>query len=353
MKTTRWKHEMELRGTAGQSLGRHVCEPDLEPAREAIRLDALRDGAAFDIPSSGFGSGPLWEQSRGEPYLAGIRVSHGGRECIVAAEACFDDAARGISAMLRDLGQIAVEERVDFEVLAFPDETPPATVKARFQIEDLPSTPVTRKVDLAAWTASSTAVDEDTNPQLPVFIPGQVIDELHARSLAADGIETGSILVGHLCRDRATGALAALVTAQLPAEGTTGDATRLKFTPATWEAAMTAVRGRGLGEMMMGTSHSHPARAWCAKCPPERQRACAFAQPFVSPEDRILHRSVFVRAWCVSLVVVDAVGGVRNGLFGWQHGALVRRGYRLLNNGEGGIFPDSSHSTKSSHAKKN
>lgn len=342
-----------MRCAVGQSLGRHACEPDLEPGCEALRLEALRSGAAFDIPSSAFESGPVWAESRGEPYLAGVRVAHKGRECIVAAEACFDDAARGISARLRDIAQLGEDERVEFEVVAFPDETPLATVKARFQIEDLPSNPVIREADLAAWTACSTPVDEDTDPQFLVFIPRQVIDELHLRSLAADGIETGSILIGHLCRDRATGVLATVITAQVPAEGTTGDATRLKFTPATWEAAMTAVRGRGLGEMMMGSAHSHPAKIWCRRCSVTRQLTCPYSQPFLSQEDKILHRAVFARAWTVSLVVVDAADGVRHGLFGWQDGALVRRGYRLLNHGEGGIFPDSSHSTKSSHAKKN
>lgn len=343
---------MDLRGSGGQSLGRHVCEPDIEPACEAIRFQALRNGEAFDIPSSAFESIPIWEETRGEPHIAGIRVSYCGTECVASATSCFDDAARGVSARLLDLGQISEDERVQYEVVAFPEEAPRATVKARFQIEDLPSTPDIREVDIAALSARSTPVDEDPDSHLQVFIPGHVIDELYANALAANGIENGSILIGHLCRDPLTRALATVITAQMPAEATEGDATRLKFTAATWEAGVASARGRGRGEIMLGTSHSHPARYWCAKCTLEKQRDCSLAQPFLSPSDKILHRTVFTRPWTVSLVVVDAADGVRHGLFGWHNGELLRRAYRLLDGASAEIFRESFNSINSSNATK-
>lgn len=350
MKTKHWKYRVELRKQDGQPLGLHACEPDIEPACESIRLDALRDGECGDVPSSSFQLDPSWDGSRGAPYLAGIRVAHAGRECVASTRSCFEDAARAIRATLQDLGQVGANEEVDYEVQALPDEPPRRSACADFQIEELPSMPPICAADVATMFERSTPVGDVANSHLPLFIPRRVIDELHFRSVAANGIETGSILLGRLCRDRATRALAAVITAQIPAEATESDATRLKFTSATWGAGMAAAIARGSCELMLGTSHSHPARAWCAKCPEERQRVCKLAQPFLSPEDRILHRTVFARGWCVSLVVVDAADGVRHGLFGWHRGELVGRGYHRLDHAADESLPDFFDSTEPSHA---
>ena len=352
MKTKRWKYCIELRRQGGLALGLHACEPDIEPACEAIRLDALRDGANGDVPSSSFRHHPVWDGSRGAPYLAGIRVAHAGRECIASTRSCFEDAARKISATLRDLGQVGADEELDYEIQALPDAPPRRAARAAFQLEELPSMPPLCEADVAAMFERSIPVGGVANSHLPIFIPRRVIAELNSRSVAADGIETGSILLGRLCRDRATRALAAVITAQIPAESTEGDATRLKFTAATWEAGMAAAHERGLDEKMIGTCHSHPSRAWCrrAGCTAEMQRVCKLAQPFLSTEDRILHRSVFVRGWSVSLVVVDATDGVRHGLFGWHRGELVSRGYHLLDADVGEVLPKFFNTTIPSHA---
>ena len=98
-------------------------------------------------------------------------------------------------------------------------------------------------------------VDAD---DMPVFIPQRVLDEAAALTRAADGRETGGVLIGRLHRDAALPEIFAEVTAQIPAEHTQGTAAKLTFTAETWSAASAAIRLRSQGEVYLGYWHSPP-----------------------------------------------------------------------------------------------
>ena len=83
---------------------------------------------------------------------------------------------------------------------------------------------------------------------------------------------------------------------------------------------------------MLGWWHSHPVKAWCKSCPVERQQVCTFRDGFLSAEDRLLHRTVFPRAYSFALVLSDVADlGVTYRAFGWRAGILQPRGFHLLN----------------------
>ena len=67
---------------------------------------------------------------------------------------------------------------------------------------------------------------------MPVFVSRRVLDEAAERTHAEEGSETGGILIGKLWRDADAGEIFAEVTAQIPAEHTSGSNVKLTFTPA-------------------------------------------------------------------------------------------------------------------------
>ena len=76
---------------------------------------------------------------------------------------------------------------------------------------------------------------------------------------------------------------------------------------------------------MVGWWHSHPVLEWCKDCAPEKRAQCALAQGFLSEDDRLLHRTVFPRAYSVALVVNDLESGPTFSLFGWSRGLIAAR----------------------------
>jgi hypothetical protein len=168
-----------------------------------------------------------------------------------------------------------------------------------------------------------------------VFVPRRVLMEAEAQARAGGDVETGGVLLGRLHRDAAAeaapGDLFLEVTAQLPAEHTVSQATRLTFTPATWAAAAAALALRGLAESVVGWWHFHPDFCRLRGCPPERRRSCAASSAFFSSEDVHLHATCFGAAHHVALLLSD---GIRDGLswslYGWSHGMVAARGFHVL-----------------------
>jgi hypothetical protein len=119
----------------------------------------------------------------------------------------------------------------------------------------------------------------------------------------------------------------------VPARHTVGDAVKLTFTSDTWTDVRAAVALRRADELLLGWWHSHPAHAWCKACPVERQRVCQLATGFLSAEDKALHRAMFPWAYTQALVVTHSAAGLETKLFGWRHGALHERGFRLRQEG--------------------
>jgi hypothetical protein len=91
-----------------------------------------------------------------------------------------------------------------------------------------------------------------------------------------------------------------------------------------------ALELRTLGESMLGWWHSHPVREWCKNCPEEKRKQCSLARGFLSEDDRLLHRTVFPRAYSLALLVNDIDGGPTFSLFGWSGGAIEARDFHRI-----------------------
>jgi hypothetical protein len=171
---------------------------------------------------------------------------------------------------------------------------------------------------------------EEDSADIPVFIPQRVLDEVESLTRAAGSMETGGILIGHLYHDPSLPDIAVVVTAQIPAQHTESQTTKLTFTAETWTSVQAALDLRRSGELMVGWFHSHPSFAFCKpECTPERRAKCALQKPFLSAEDLLLHRAVFPKAWQLALLCNHADAGLEHVLFGWRQGLIKRRSFTI------------------------
>lgn len=309
-------------------------EVDWEPAREAVRLQALQDGcpaeAAFTLECA---VEPCWHPSRGQPYLGGFRVRAAAAD--TSAEfglAYFRELTQGVTRRLVAEGVLQKGDLIRCLPLAFPQaEDPEATRLPRLG----------RQTPPRLWLGSAslaellgrTGAPAGAGPAagFPVFLPGEVLDEVAELTLAAEARETGGVLIGRLHRDESAATLFAQVTAQIPARHTEANATKLSFTAATWTEVQAALELRTQSESMLGWWHSHPVREWCKNCPEEKRRQCSLARGFLSEEDRRLHRTVFPRAYSLALLVNDVEwDGPTFSLFGWSDGLLEPREFHRI-----------------------
>ena len=368
---TRYRYAILMFDGENASLGQVPIKPDWEPALEWARLQALRrhgrgpaggatarDGAAPG-PAPATAIEPLWHED-GAPYIRGFQVREvaangDGEPCELSLRYFHDDAAAAAKQWMED-GKLERGASYRYAACAFPSEPeseqsiverrPEHSVversTARFVVEELPARPPLIESSLAdllrgtepidAGEEQRDAADSPASPlegPLPaVLLPARVLEEAADLARAAEGVETGGLLIGRLHHDPGAGELLVEITAQLPARHTSGDATKLTFTAGTWTDARATLELRGKDEIMLGWWHSHPVRQWCGKCPLDRQRDCALARGFLSADDRALHRAIFPSAYSVALLASDvAFDDVSFSLFGWRQGRIERRGF--------------------------
>ena len=336
-----YRFVMELRKRDGTPLGQVPVAADWEPAWEAARFLALRR-----FPRAAIGADavaelrPAWHEKLGQPYICAVEVAlqvpaAGDLSCRVP-NSYFKSLAVNASAPLVQKGTLEAGEHFDYLVTAFP--SPPAArggaqPRARFEIEEVP-TPLPLKSSLLEdFNARSIAAGERHEEDIPVFFPQLVLAEADQLTRDAAGVETASVLIGHMHRDRTGGELFLEVTAQIPARNSQGTATKVTFGPETWNAVQAAVALRGENEQWMGWFHSHPASAWCsAKCPPEERARCPLQRSFFSADDCDVHRTVFSKAFHIALLVTNTDAGLQRALFSWRNGVIVQRGFHIIGN---------------------
>jgi hypothetical protein len=320
----------------GSTVGSASVTVDWDPAVESARFDHTRRGV-LPLDAEGAASiEPLWDRTEGEPYLRGFRVAHdgGGRKAATDfPSSYFSEAAAQTAAEFVKRGKLEAGDTYLFQAVAFAGNGA-AKPSAGLVLEVVEQKPAlefveSRLDDLRRRSSPAGVVDAD---DMPVFIPPRVLEEAAVLTRAAEGRETGGVLIGRLHHDPALPEILAEVSAQIPAEHTQGTAAKLTFTAATWSAASDAIRLRNRAEIFLGYWHSHPVREWCRgkECTPEKQKTCQLARDFFSEDDRAVMRAAFSRAHSLGLVVNDAPAGLTYSLFGWRGGKIHPRGFYIL-----------------------
>lgn len=317
---------------------------DWEPAKEAALLDAMRRGIA--VPGAA-GSGctiePRWDAEAGKPYIDGITARLPGidAEGICPMNLYFSGAAKILASGLVEEGTLQKGDVYHYKVAAYPvaGENPgdPAAPREddRFAVEAIEvAPPILEGVSLEEAAEGATILMDARHAEpadMPVYLPQRVLDEAVEQTGVVEGVETGGILIGNLYRSSAGGDLGIVISAQIPATETQQGATSLTFTPDTWAAVDGALKLRGGEEIMLGWWHSHPARAWCgAECPIENRLKCSLQRSFFSDDDKLLHRTIFPKAWSMGLLVTNADAGMKFSLWAWRDGAVQRRSFSIL-----------------------
>jgi proteasome lid subunit RPN8/RPN11 len=323
---------MEVRRPDGELLSRASFHPDWEPALECTRLAGLRvSGMCPDRVDPEPRLELVWHRT-GQPLVEGFRIHMAQRDARWAEDFAsgeyFADIARSVVAHGLEERHLDTE-LVHFSVSAYDAQAEHAVPPLGFTTAERPQPWVIRDRAFPHAVARSEACGDTRASDTEVVIPADLLDEVCAIAHKAGKREKGGIHIGHLCRDESPRHVGVEVTAHVPARHTVADCIKLTFTSATWTDVRAAVTLRQADEILVGWWHSHPARAWCADCPIERQRVCRFATGFMSLDDRALHRAIFPSAYTTALVVTDSIAGLDTRLFGWRRGVLEPRGYRI------------------------
>lgn len=327
----RWAVEILHRD--GTRVGQKVVEPDFAPLLECARLTYLRRhgpsaAADYDRPVE---VTPVWSATLGEPYVGSLSMTIAGENVEDAGRTSIFRAAAGdVASQFVESGELAEGSTFVYLVMAYPGSDPDLNSSAsrRFQISSLSvRVPVTDGL----WQPVGGVAGVSDPGGCGVIVPQRLLDEVAELTVARRGVETGGVLLGRLRWDREMKDLFIEITEQVHARSAIGDEKRLQFTADCWAEIHATVALRRRGESIVGWWHSHPAQSWCGECPRERQEVCALQAGFLSEHDKTLHRTVFPRAFTTALVATDsALGDVRFSMFGWQGGALEKRGYHAV-----------------------
>jgi hypothetical protein len=320
----------------GSCVGTVPARRDWEPVHEWTRFHFQRRG---ELRLDGNGDAsvvPLWDRTLGEPYCRGYRVeiAREGQRAVTAdfPNAHFGDLASAAASLYVQSGQLREGESYSYLVVAYPAPAERPEPGGLAVTNASPGVPV-REGSLQTLAARAKPAGVIDGDDMPVFVPREVLRQAAERTSAERGTETGGILIGTLWRDAAAGEIFAEVTAQIPAEHTSGTQVKLTFTAQTWAAADAALRLRGRGECYLGYWHSHPVREWCKarECTVEKQKSCHLAKNFFSADDVAVMRAAFPRAYSIAIVANDtAFTDLTFSMFGNREGLLQPRGYRVL-----------------------
>jgi proteasome lid subunit RPN8/RPN11 len=334
---------MDLRKRDGTPLGQIPVAADWEPAWEAARFLAIRR-----FPRAAIGANavaevrPAWHEDLGPPYVSAVDVAlhvpGAGKLSCRVPNSFFKSLASDASVPLVKKGSLQAGEHFNYLISAFP--SPPAVrdvaqLRARFEIEEVP-TPLPLKSSLLDdFSARSFPAGEQNEEDIPVFVHQHVLAEADQLTRDAAAVETASVLIGHMHRDTSGGDLFLEVTAQIPARNSQATALKVTFGPETWNAVQSALALRSGNEQWVGWFHSHPAASWCnPDCPPENRAKCPMQRSFFSADDCDVHRTVFFKAFHIALLVTNTDAGLEHALFSWRNGVIVQRGFQILKNEE-------------------
>jgi hypothetical protein len=335
-----FRYVLELfRRESNVSLKRVPVQADWVPVVEDLTFSLVRRGLLADY------SRPL--EVRIEPELmkrtfepvvrrvrATARLDSERVESIVVPIEYFRPLARRAADKLMESGLLQPGDLFEYRVLAYK-QGPAAPRPLRFVMENTPAPIAIMQASAEDLLDRAIQFGDPEGDQVRVFVHWQVLEQVSVRTRQAGELETGGVLIGYVHRDPASAEIFIEITAQIPADARS-ELTRLSFTPDTWSHVHSAVQARGGGEIWLGWWHSHSFFKHRDEKRPgevqtEDQAAKQSAIPFLSSEDRLLHRTVFPRAYSVALLITDSpTNGMSWGLFGWQSTDIARRSFHVI-----------------------
>lgn len=332
---------LELRKGDGSPLRQVPVAADWEPAWEAVRFLALRKFPHATIGAEARAELRVsWDERKGQPYVGALEVAlavpNGGELSCRLPKSFFKTLATEASRPLVEKGLLQSAERFHYLITAFPAALPERRTsksKAGLEIEEVAVPVPVRASWLTEFSSRSVPAGEQNEADIPVFLPEHILAEADQLTQRAGGLETASVLLGHLHRDRENGELFLEVTAQIPTRNSEATATKISFGPETWNAVHQALALRQGNEQWVGWFHSHPAFAWCgSQCSPADRAQCPLQRSFFSADDCDVQRTVFSRAFHIALLVTHTDAGLQHALFSWRDGAITQRGFHILGN---------------------
>jgi hypothetical protein len=248
----------------------------------------------------------------------------------IFATTYFRSQAQAAARRFVDSGELKQGEEFEYCVLAIPRQ-PGAQAPPRFSLTQREIPLPIKPASLERLMGKALLFGTENAHDLPVFFHWRVLEEASILTRKAGAMETGGVLIGHVCRDADLPELFLEITALIPARAK-GELTRLSFTPDTWTDVQAAVDRRNRDGIWLGWFHSHSFyRQRQEKIEAQDASARPAATPFLSDEDRRLHRICFARAFGIALLVTDSPqSGMSWTTFGWRSGVLARRAYHVL-----------------------
>jgi len=335
MLTFPYRFSITLLGEDGTILGTVAAECDWEPIHEWTRLHFQRRGLlSARVEDENASILPLWEPASGQPLCRGLRlqIEQPGWPPVASdfPNTLFKDRAGALASVLVEQNKLRAGDVCSYIVAAHPAGE--IREAGRLVVKDSsPSLPLQDgSIDEFLVRANPFGILDVED--IPVFVASSVLKEAAEQTRQQQGTETGGILIGRLWCDARAAEIFAEVSAQIPAECTSGTSVRLTFTPETWTAAAATLRSRGRGEVFLGYWHSHPVREWCIgkSCTAEAQKSCVYARDFFSADDKAVMRTAFPRAWCVAIVANDTAFGLSFSMFGNRRGTTQARGFYVF-----------------------
>ncbi len=257
-------------------------------------------------------------------------------------------AARGAARLLQT-GGLQPNQDYYYEIVARPAGTagpdaaePSPDVGGSFTIQHVPLDYL--EYPLPPLLAQADAVGP-VGGWSPVFYSHDLFiraDGFSRRGAASDPPEeSGAVILGIPCSCPETGEFFIVATDVLEMEDTAQSTYSLSLSGRSWGRIQAAVKTRqaqpgGSQKRITGLCHGHnfyPCMLQgkdCRDC--EKLETCSATSVFVSDQDQMWTRGVFFRQpWCFSHVFgIDTRGAHVHGLFGFQGGRMVQRGFHLL-----------------------
>lgn len=355
-----YRYMLDLYKDDGSPVGQVPLEVDWEPALEWAHFVGIRRGRLPPVTAVGPSAiEPVWHDRLGRPYLAGFRaviLDNGRQVSTQIPTSYFRALARQASTHFVDRGALKAGEVFHYLVSAFPQDRQHADETGDpggFTVEEVAQPLTLDRKSLDHLWSQSTPIGEADAEDMPVFVPQHVLAEVAALAQQAGPKETGGVLIGYLHRDTASPEIIVEATAQIRAEHSHSELTRLTFTAATWTAVRAAIELRDDGTIMLGWWHSHCfMKETCKDCEKSKDGTCDANVAFMSTDDCVFHRTIFPRAWSIALVVGDSpCAGLTFALFGWRCGTVASRGFRVLGSAVPGAQPPHTMDQGDEHAK--